>query len=206
MFELAAFLHSRPSNQTPKLTIRPTLLGPAFLSLPVALFFVLMGIGLLPPGTLLQDFLWPVMGFAALVGFYFCVAAVRAYFRSVQLLQSELASFSVKDSSCWCCTANHKDSSGESLLCDREIICRCIVAWFGTVENFETKVRTDVLENLLSQLSNQIVTYSQCAAAAVPIFWWEFLKTILTLSQIRTSTTPMVPMLLRTSIFRSPQV
>ena len=171
MFELAAFLHSRPSNQTPKLTIRPTLLGPAFLSLHVGLFFVIAGISLLPPDAH-GDFLWPAMGLVAFVGFYMCVAALRAYFQSVQLLESELADFSVKDSLCWCCSCNHRDHSGAPLSCDREVVFRCIIIWFGSLENFETKVRTEVLENLVDQLSKQIFTYQQCAAAALPVFWY----------------------------------
>ena len=171
VFELAAFLYSRPSNQTPKLTIRPTLLGPAFLSLHVGLFFVIAGISLLPPDVH-GDFLWPAMGLVAFVGFYMCVAALRAYFQSVQLLESELADFSVKDSLCWCCSCNHRDRSGAPLSCDREVVFRCIIIWFGSLENFETKVRTEVLENLVDQLSKQIFTYQQCAAAALPVFWY----------------------------------
>ena len=55
--------------------------------------------------------------------------------------------------------------------CDRKIVFKCITSWFGSLQAFEQAVRTDVLRNLTDQLSNDIFTYRQCVAAAVPLLW-----------------------------------
>ena len=83
----------------------------------------------------------------AFASFYVSVAALRAYYRSAKLLETELASFTVKESRCWCCNelTDHTDE-GEEVICDRQVVLRCIVTWFGTVESFEERVRTEVLD------------------------------------------------------------
>ena len=67
VFELAAYLHSRPADKV-KLIIRPTILGPVFVSFPVALFFFILVTGLIPTGQ--HAIMWPLMGLASYVGFY----------------------------------------------------------------------------------------------------------------------------------------
>jgi len=171
VFELAAYLHSRPADKV-KLIIRPTILGPVFVSFPVALFFFILVTGLIPTGQ--HAIMWPLMGLASYVGFYKSCSMLREYWRSVELLEKQVAGFTATKSLCWCCSTNHKDESGGTMVCDRQIVFRCIVAWFGSLENFETRVRTDVLECLVDQLSKQIFTYKQCAVAGLPWFWSSF--------------------------------
>lgn len=171
VFEMAAYLHSRPADKV-KLIIRPTILGPVFISLPVALFFFMLVTSVIP--TAQHAIMWPLMGLAVYVGFYKSCSMLREYWRSVELLEERVAGFTAKESLCWCCSAGHKDADGESIVCDRQIVFRCIVTWFGSLENFETRVRTDVLECLVDQLSKQIFTYKQCALAALPYCWSSF--------------------------------
>ncbi|CAE7508979.1 ANK1, partial [Symbiodinium necroappetens] len=171
VFEMAAYLHSRPADKV-KLIIRPTILGPVFISLPVALFFFMLVTSVIP--TAQHAIMWPLMGLAVYVGFYKSCSMLREYWRSVELLEKRVAGFTAKESLCWCCSADHKDADGESIVCDRQIVFRCIVTWFGSLENFETRVRTDVLECLVDQLSKQIFTYKQCALAALPYCWSSF--------------------------------
>ena len=50
IFELAAFLHSRQvDGREVKLTIRPAMLGPCFISMPIALSYVMLALMFFPP-------------------------------------------------------------------------------------------------------------------------------------------------------------
>ena len=173
VFEMSAFLHSRPANQRPKLTIRPTILGPCLISLPIALVAIVVAIGLLDWDELAhkKHILFPLMALCAFIGGYVVVAVLRAYFGSVQQLQDELCNFTVRDSLCFCCSTNHVSKRGHPIACDRRIVLQCIRTWFGSVEAFDAKVRTQVLELLAQQLSNEIWTYTQCAGSAIPLLW-----------------------------------
>lgn len=57
------------------------------------------------------------------------------------------------------------------MICDRDCICKCISAWFGRLDNFENRVRTEVLSCLTEQLTTQFFTYRQCVTTMVPILW-----------------------------------
>ncbi|CAE6953438.1 rpl22 [Symbiodinium sp. CCMP2592] len=171
VFELATFLHSRPDKQHAKLIIRPTALGPVFLSLPAGLSFVLVASSFSPGDPQVdQDFVIPTLGILGFLGFYVSVGVIRGYYRSVEELQSSLSKFNISDTKCFCCS--EEDHSG--LVCDRKIVYRCIMSWFGSLENFEAQVRTEVLERLLGQLSLQVFTYRQCVATCLPLLWSTF--------------------------------
>ena len=173
VFEMSAFLHSRPAGERPKLIIRPTILGPCLISLPTGFFAIIVAIGSLDWEELVEKtyILFPLMGLCASIGGYASIAALRAYFGSVQLLEDELCNFTVLDSLCSCCSARHVSKRGQPLPCDRKVVLQCITEWFGSIEAFDAKVRTDVLELLSEQLSSEIWTYTQCAGSAVPILW-----------------------------------
>ena len=129
--------------------LAPTeVLGPGFISLPIALSVILLAIAFLPPAVMRQArVIFVAMAVLAFVGFYVSVAALRAYYRSAKLLETELANFTVKESLCWCCdTLTDHTCEGEEIICDRQVVLRCIVTWFGTVERFEERVRTEVLD------------------------------------------------------------
>ena len=79
---------------------------------------------------------WLLMAALAFVGFYASVAAMRAYYRSVQELQTKLSQFNIEDTMCWCCSL---DNHG-NIVCDRKVVYRYIRAWFGSFENFEAQV------------------------------------------------------------------
>ncbi|OLQ07847.1 hypothetical protein AK812_SmicGene8688 [Symbiodinium microadriaticum] len=180
VFELAAFLHSRQLDRREvKLTIRPTMLGPCFISLPIALSYVMLALTFFPTEEHLQgdmEFIrvvvvWPAMGLLIFTGFYCSVVKLRAYFRYVQALEQDIGKFVVDDSTSYCCSVGHVRPDGGLLPCDRRVILQCIRAWFGSVENFEALVRTDVLQSLQDQLSREVFTYKQIAVSAMPLLW-----------------------------------
>ena len=49
--------------------------------------------------------------------------------------------FDFQSALCFCCSTNHVDPDGEQMLCDRQILGKCIVEWFGSIANFEEQVR-----------------------------------------------------------------
>ena len=67
---------------------------------------------------------------------------VLAYCRNIETVQKQVCHFTVENSSSQCSTDNHVDRSGARMICDRRINLRCISAWFGSTEHFETVVRT----------------------------------------------------------------
>ncbi|CAE7423045.1 unnamed protein product, partial [Symbiodinium pilosum] len=63
---------------------------------------------------------------------------------------------------------NHVSRTGEHIACDREVICRCIVAWFGSLERFEDHVRGKVRAVLVQQLMRDAFSYWHLAQVASP--------------------------------------
>jgi hypothetical protein len=104
-------------------------------------------------------------------GFYFNVAAIRAYFRSVESMRSQLASFKLEDAMCGCCARGHADPDGAEIMCDRRITVQCITSWFGSTAAFEAKVQKEVLGVLVQQLSSDVFTFRQCVATLMPLLW-----------------------------------
>ena len=165
MFELSAFIHSHQGDTEPRLTICPVLLGPALLGLHFALgAFVCLLTPFRPS--------WPfdyrlIVAALNLPCFVIAAHAVRNFFRSIDKMQQQVSKFSIEESTSSCCENAHPDGIG----CDRKIILRCISAWFGSVQNFELCVQTDVRRILVQQLSNQAFAYSRIVQSTAPIFY-----------------------------------
>ena len=54
-------------------------------------------------------------------------------------------------------------------ICDRAIILGCISTWFGSVENFEASVKTELRSALADQLTNNTFSYQCLAQVALPV-------------------------------------
>ncbi|CAE7432222.1 unnamed protein product [Symbiodinium sp. CCMP2592] len=167
IFELSAFLRSK---KDPKLIIRPTVLGPCYLLLSLALAVLVSSFGALPDGHGIYDVML-VQGCLFGVGFYPIVASFREYFRSIDTLQSTLEHFSVQDTTCHCCRMNHVTFRGDPMVCDRRVLLTCISAWFGSEDSFDAVVRHDVLDRLMQQLCNEFLSYWQLITVMLPMFF-----------------------------------
>ena len=149
---MAAFLRSRPQNQEPHLIIWPTVLGPVTAAASLALVVacgagyasisltIAVGLGSVP--------FWLLVGASTGLIFFKIADAMRQYCREVESLQHQLQQFRLDDALSYCCTVGHVGPSGEQMLCDRLLVRRCIDNWFGSVDQFERTVRTEVLETL----------------------------------------------------------
>ena len=48
---------------------------------------------------------------------------------------------------------------------------RCITLWLGDVKKFEEKVRCEVHDSLVQQLSADFYSYRMCVASTMPVLW-----------------------------------
>ena len=152
VFELAAFLKTRPAGAKRKLVIRPTIIGPCFLALTFAVQVILHSVGLVGDKSL--TILLSATAAITFLGLLFCISAARSYFRSIHDLTTALRTFRLEDVRCWCCDTGHRKTEG---LCDREVIQRSIISWFGSIDSFEELVRQEVLDILTDQLLSSSV-------------------------------------------------
>lgn len=91
--------------------------------------------------------------------------------RDLDIVQSQLQSFSFSESTCSCCSMGHKGPSGEEIPCDREIIRRCVEHWFGSVGEFERVVQTQVKDALSCQLGGHFCPLLMVIVAGLPLLW-----------------------------------
>ena len=140
MFELAAFLKSHGDES--HLLIRPTVLGPTAICGSLCIGFVFMAHILVSTENFLRDSLVHIaVSLIICVGF---VHLLRLYCEWVETAWLQLRSFSLVDAKTHCCSSNHVDETGASIVCDREIILECLRTWFGSEEEFELCVRSQV--------------------------------------------------------------
>ncbi|CAE7439836.1 unnamed protein product, partial [Symbiodinium pilosum] len=97
--------------------------------------------------------------------------AVLVHCRSIDEIHQQVRNFKIEGSLCGCCEINHVSRTGEQIACDREVICRCIVAWFGSLERFEDHVRGKVRAILVQQLTRDAFSYWHLAQMGSPIMF-----------------------------------
>ncbi|CAE7258352.1 unnamed protein product, partial [Symbiodinium sp. KB8] len=164
VYELAAFIRSRSPGEKPRVIIRPTLLG-------FTMFACWFACAL---GGFAFHFANNATGGLALCGliFWYIAHLVREYCRDVTTMCQQIAHFSVATAESFCCSVEHKHPhSKEPLMCDREVMQRCINIWFGGIEAFEQRVQGDLYNLLVDQLANHMVSYWRLAEAS-PVFFW----------------------------------
>eukprot|EP00439_Symbiodinium_sp_Y106_P080720 s458_g19.t1 len=172
VFELAAFIHSRPPGETPRVVIRPTILGFTIL----AFWFsgVLFACCLYITSQLFPDTaIYYVLLFALLPGamiFFIVAHLVRDFCRSVTTMCHQIGEFRFETAQSYCCSANHRSQTGETMICDREVIQQTINIWFGSVEAFEQRVQNEVCDLLSHQLLYRMISYWRLAEAT-PMFF-----------------------------------
>ncbi|CAK9109422.1 unnamed protein product [Durusdinium trenchii] len=171
LFELAAFLKSRGNSTARPLVVRPTALGPVALGLFTGLSLGIMSLLLVPragsSASTITLRILVLLGVFLLV-LRFPIRYLRSFYRSIDTMREQLQSFRVTDATCHCCTVDHR---GGAMHCDREVIQQCLVQWFGSIENFEKSVQTNVSEALLHQLGYFSFPISWMLACAAPVTW-----------------------------------
>ncbi|CAE7632545.1 CCR3 [Symbiodinium sp. CCMP2456] len=176
LFELAAFLKSREHGASQQdLTITPTLLGPirigTFLTATAGSLAFRMAPAVRPSVSRPQYYFLNTTFLTSVAVFvlgYVLAGILRRYFRDLDTMRRQLMSMSFDTALCACCTRGHDDSPGDP--CDREILKQCMLIWFGSLESFDSTVRSEVLEVLMQDLEEVFSTRSTIAAYT-PIMW-----------------------------------
>ena len=170
MFELAAFLHSHDTYTSKSLVVCPIFVGPALLIAHMGLCIVVLGfvcsqVGIFPWGTLMVCSLtFPCLTLLAYV--------VLAHCRSIIVMQQQLSQFGIEHAKSQCCDCGHVHKyTGDKMICDRNIILRCISSWFGSTEQFESLVQDRLLKTLVHHLTNEVFSYFRIVQATSPVGW-----------------------------------
>ncbi|CAE7379296.1 unnamed protein product, partial [Symbiodinium microadriaticum] len=169
VFEMAAFLHSKGPKAATCIQVCPVFVGPAFLAGHLGFSVLVFGflwsqLPLIPWGGL-------ILGGLALPCLGLLADMVLAHCRSIEMMQQQLRHFTFAQAKSSCCSEGHIDPTGAPMICDRKIISRCITAWFGGTEQFESVVRGQVLAVLVHQLSNHVFSYWRIVHVAAPSLW-----------------------------------
>eukprot|EP00439_Symbiodinium_sp_Y106_P040369 s381_g4.t4 len=171
MFEMAAFLRSRGLGVgTGKcLVVCPVFVGPALLVGQLgASIFILATLRFSHAGLYVHLIFQAAVAFPS---FLLLAYLVLAHYHNVEVVQDQVGSLTIKDSACYCCSRRHVQD-GVEMICDRVVIVRCIEAWFGSVEHFETAVRGEVRRAMVHQLANNVFSYRRIVQGLSPIMWF----------------------------------
>jgi len=171
LFELAAFLKSKKlTNQ--RLVIKPTIIGVVSVA-GFCTFAVMFVATVLVPIDDVELLVIP-MSAAAVFGFsvaYPACSMMRAYFRSLDVMEEQLLSVSFAKTKSSCCDMEHVTPSGQPIICDREVVRECVRTWFGSEEAFEDTLRSEVLMILKDDLCDKSFTRQWTMGMTAPAFW-----------------------------------
>ena len=149
MFELAAFFHSHKADGRSKLVIKHVALAP-FVCFMVMQTSILMIMEISLPTSDL---------FILLRAVYVCGVTVLfshfllKFWHDVAVAEQQFRRFSWHAVTCACCAANHRAANGTRIPCDRAILEKCVVQWFGSVEALEACVRNEICDAFVAQVS-----------------------------------------------------
>ena len=171
LFELAAFLKSKgKTNQ--RLVIKPTVIGVVSIGCfcTFAVMFVAMVVVPIDNVELLVIPMSATSVFAVAVSYPAC-SMMRAYFRSLDVMERQLLSVSFATTKSACCDMEHVSSSGQPLICGREVVKECVRTWFGSEATFEDTLRSEVLMILKDDLCDKAFTREWTMGVTAPAFW-----------------------------------
>ena len=171
-FELAAFLHSQ-RGKTADLTVCPVSVGSVLLmgQIGLAVFFLLLLF--LPVPADFYPYGALVLSALCFPSFTTLAYVVLAHCRSIDDIHHQVQNFSIEHSSSGCCDMQHIDpQTGDPMICDRAVISRCIIAWFGSLQSFEDSVRGQVRQVLVYQLTYNTFTYWRMVQLTSPCLFF----------------------------------
>ncbi|CAE6951851.1 unnamed protein product [Symbiodinium sp. CCMP2456] len=134
VYELAAFIRSRSPGEKPRIIIRPTMLG--FVMCAIWLACALGGfafhftnhtIGVDDSSGRTDVILqFSAIAFCGLI-FWYIAHLVREYCREVTIMCQHIGQFRVATAESFCCFVKHRRPGGdEPMMCDREVMQKCI--------------------------------------------------------------------------------
>ncbi|CAE7526110.1 unnamed protein product [Symbiodinium sp. CCMP2592] len=167
VFELAAFLHGHREELQTSLIIKPTVLVPMSFIMTTTVALMLLFETCLPETrevAFLRIFLFAVMQVPELYLF-------QKLWKTVMDAEKQFGSFTWQNVTCRCCSINHRDPKGNVIICDREILEECIVQWYGSVNQLELSVRSDVRNAFIEQVTRFPLGYQWLVGVHIVILW-----------------------------------
>jgi len=166
MFELSAFLHIR-NEQSRDLAICPIHLGPVVFGGQLGLTVMVLAAVFWKENTWVIDYRIPT-GVCLILCFTAVAHVMRASWRDIDVMKQQLSEFRIEHTRSQCC----ETKPAHPLVCDRDILLRCITVWFGSIEKFELRVRREVQDALLRQLMKEAFSYSRLVQLNAPVLWF----------------------------------
>jgi len=177
IFEISAFLGSTPEGEKARIAVRPTILGPLLLLLWAGVALIVGTFHPLLAATATAEvafsaYFWLAFVFLSGASLFTAVHLARRFCREVRSLHNEMAEFRFDKAFSYCCSVGHRNPvTGDSLICDRQIVRRCVCEWFGSVEAFEARVHSEVSSTVMHQLTGELVTYWRVVQIAPGVLW-----------------------------------
>ena len=175
VFEIAAFLKSNEQRERP-LVVCPTLTGPFSFALFATVTLAFIPVVAFP--TFLVDgrfgLALPLACFATIgvANAYACCHILRGFYRSIEVMQRQLLSLQVSELKCSCCSTGKCTARGANkAICDKQVIAECIAIWFGSTQDFEEYVQTEVVDVITEQLERRSFGDAWSVALLSPAQW-----------------------------------
>eukprot|EP00440_Ansanella_granifera_P042727 gb/GFBE01046324.1/.p1 GENE.gb/GFBE01046324.1/~~gb/GFBE01046324.1/.p1 ORF type:complete len:677 (+),score=111.66 gb/GFBE01046324.1/:1-2031(+) len=169
VFEMAAFAWAHRNDLKNRVEIRPVIFAPVFFGLMLTCT-INWGLIIYMPKTLTFSVtVWPaVESLICVLGAHF----LRRFHRDMNMLRKHLTEFQVANSQCYCCSVGHKlPETDEKIACDREVIQACIVAWFGSLADFDNFVQAELASYFFRSLGHFGVPYRWVIGSQIPVLW-----------------------------------
>mmetsp|Transcript_80927 Transcript_80927/g.203603 ORF Transcript_80927/g.203603 Transcript_80927/m.203603 type:complete len:594 (+) Transcript_80927:56-1837(+) len=166
VFELAAFLHAHAKSESFGVLCRPVMVGPMTVSIFLVFAIEFMCILLLPASVVMT-----FVPTSSWVMFSILIHLLTGYHHSLKILQADFKHFQVSRAGCFCCNEARHNLRGCSMLCDRELVEGCIVAWFGSIMNFNHTVQSNLFDIFRIQLGTFALPYTSFLMAGTPVVW-----------------------------------
>jgi len=169
VFEMAAFAWAHRNDLKNRVEIRPVIFAPVFFGLMLTSAINWALICFFPKDALLNLTVWPA------IEAFWCVLGVhllRSFHRDMTILKQHLAEFGFTNARCYCCQVSHKvPETGDKISCDREVIQACIVAWFGSLHEFDDFVRAELASYFFRSLGSFGLPYRWIVGSQLPVLW-----------------------------------
>lgn len=122
--------------------------------------------------TLLAVFsLLMCLGTAFVVVSLFLRTVKMMFLESMKILE-QLNSFTLAKAQCFCCEVGHQHPDTQTIIaCDRALVNHTIEGWFGSTEDFEHFVTSELPKAIDVQIS---VSYHDAVCIATPFLWQGF--------------------------------
>ena len=111
----------------------------------------------------------------------------RRHARAISLLSEQLASFSIRQAQCFCCSNDHKHPETQAEIpCDRELVHSTLKLWYGEdntqtldyhLDKFDRRVHTEFGPAVAGAHGRSGVTYRQSLIVSVPLLFFAFDRT-----------------------------